>query len=63
MSLKINHIVLAIILIFSSAIVFAQTNIVVNGDFESGLSQWSYWFDTSNGYNGSFQTTNTQVYN
>jgi len=37
-------------------------NIVTNGDFESNLNYWGYWFDENNGYTASFQTTTTEVY-
>ena len=40
----------------------SQSNIVTNGDFESGLSEWAYWFDNSTGYFANFQTTSTDVY-
>ena len=37
-------------------------NIVTNGDFESNLNHWGYWFDEDEGYTASFQTTTTEVY-
>lgn len=37
-------------------------NIVTNGDFESGLTDWDSWFDEDMGYTASFQTTSTEVY-
>ena len=40
----------------------SQSNIVTNGDFESGLSEWAYWFDNSTGYFANFQTTSTDVF-
>lgn len=44
------------ILILISCICFATfcpaQNILLNGGFEAGMTNWSFWFDTANGYTG-----------
>jgi len=38
-------------------------NIVLNGGFEDGMVNWNAWIDATTGYTGSFQLSNTNVYN
>lgn len=62
MLLRIKHLLLLSLLTFYTGFALSQSNLVVNGDFEAGTSQWSTYFDTANGYNATFQTSTTQVY-
>jgi len=50
------------IILLLPTISFLSNNLIINGNFESASNEWSSWFDSTSGYNGTFQINNTDVY-